>query len=151
MKTNLLERFAYCPDGTFGLMTLPSGLVLYTAERPWLGNKQGVSCIPEGVYKLGKRNSPVVAKSSGGAYDEGWEVLDVPGRTFIMIHPGNFPMTDVRGCIAVGKAYRIIEDRLGIPRNAVSSSRPAFRELMNVLDTSDYWDIEIIPKLISYP
>jgi hypothetical protein len=151
MNTLVLERFSYAPDGTFGLLFFPSGESFYTAERPWLGNKKSESCIPEGVYALCKRHSPIVQRTSGGKYIEGWEVTDVPNRDYIMIHPGNFPLKDLEGCIAVGKSFQIIEDRLGVPRNAVGASRTAFNEMMELMEVSDYWDLEIVPKLISYP
>jgi len=151
MNTIMLERFSYAPDGTFGVMTLPSGKMLYTAERPWLGNAPSISCIPEGVYALGQRPSSVVSRTSGGAFSSGWEVKDVPNRTFIMVHPGNFPMTDLEGCIAVGKDYQILKDKTGQYRNAVGLSRAAFEVFMRELDSRNSWDLEIIPKLIQYP
>jgi hypothetical protein len=151
VNTLVLERFSYAPDGTFGVITFPSGVQLYTAERPWLGNKPSVSCIPEGVYALGKRESRVVSRTSGGSFTEGWEVKAVPGRTFIMVHPGNYPLVDLEGCIAVGKEYQILMDKKGVPRNAVGLSRAAFEVFMREMDTSKYWDLEIFFKRATYP
>ena len=51
MKKVLLERFAYSPMGTFGVLTVDD-FECYTVERPWLDNKPRESCIPEGVYRL---------------------------------------------------------------------------------------------------
>ena len=146
----VLERFAYSPDGTFGVMTFPTGEQFYTVERPWLGNKPMESCIPEGLYILQKRYSPAVDRSSGGEFDEGWEVTNVPGRTFIMIHPGNWPI-NFQGCIGVGKEYTVIPDRSGVPRNGVTRSRDAFRDMMELMETSNAWDIDIRQKVIEYP
>lgn len=151
MNTLVLERFAYAPDGTFGTLSFPTGEVFYTAECPWFGNKVGLSCIPEGVYSLGKRHSPIVKQSSANMFSEGWEVLDVPERSLIMIHPANFPTLDLKGCISVGEDYRIIPDRTGVARNAVTRSRPAFMKVMELLDSSDYWDLEIYQARIEYP
>jgi hypothetical protein len=44
-----------------------------------------------------------------------------------------------------------MEDRKGNLVNGVGSSRKAFTAFMNATDVSDYWDLEIIPKMISYP
>lgn len=150
MNTLVLERFNYGPDGTFGTLVLPSGLMLYTVEKPWEGNRPFESCIPEGIYPLGLRESPVVKRTSRGKYSEGWEVQDVPDREFIMLHPANWPF-DVEGCIGPGFGYQVIQDRMGKHRNAVTQSQDAFVKLMEDLSRSSYWTLEIIPKLIQYP
>lgn len=123
----LLERFNYAPDGTFGRLHLPSGNDYFTCEQPWNGNAIGQSCIPEGVYTLKIRPSPVVLRSSGGEFEQGYEVIDVPGRTFIMIHPANWPH-ELRGCIAPGIDYKVMDGK-----QAITSSRDAFRRIMNEL------------------
>lgn len=151
MNTLFLDRFAYAPDGTFGTLSFPTGEVFYTAECPWIGNRPNVSCIPEGIYALGKRHSPIVKKSSGNMFSEGWELLNVPNRELIMIHPANFPTLDLKGCIAVGENYQIIPDRTGVARNAVTRSKPAFRKVMELLEVSDYWDLIINQTRIEYP
>lgn len=149
MNTLVLERFSYAPTGTFG--TLRCGdKEFYTCERPWLSNQEGKSCIPEGVYSLGKRYSPMMKRTTGGEFEEGWEVQDVPNRTFIMIHPANF-VQQLKGCISLGLGFQIIPDKQGIYRQAVTSSRSAVREFMNYMERSNEWDLHIIPKLISYP
>jgi len=140
-----LERFAYAPDGVFGRLTLPNGEKLYTVERPWLGNRPFESCIPDGVYRLQKRISPVVERTSGGEFFEGWEVTDAPERDYIMLHPGNWP-ENFEGCIGVGDDYTIIEGR-----NAITNSRDSFRKLMKQLDGVDAWDLVITPFFMEYP
>jgi hypothetical protein len=145
MKNVLIERFSYAPDGTFGRLTLPSGRVLFTCEQPWNGNAVGESCIPEGEYQMKMRRSPVVQRSSGGKYDEGWEVIGVPGRTFIMIHPANWPH-ELRGCIAPGMNYAIISGKQG-----VSSSRQAFDIFMDELDGEETVSLGIYQKRPEYP
>lgn len=74
----------------------PSGRTLFscfTLELPWKNNKVGESCIPAGTYKLIHRTSP--------KYGKHLHVLDVPGRSWILIHPANF-VSQLRGCIAPG-------------------------------------------------
>lgn len=136
MSTARLTRFAYTPFGTFGRLVV-NGKEVYTIERPWLGNQSNVSCIPEGTYVMRQRDSGVVARSTGQAYKRGWEVTDVPGRSFIMIHPGN-TMDDLQGCIAPGKALSSMGGKW-----SVSSSRPAFDELMVALSGQDEWTLII--------
>lgn len=141
----ILERFSYAPDGTFGRLFLPNGQKFYTVELPWKGNKQRESCIPDGIYTLEKRVSPVVQRTSGGDYERGWEVTHVPGRTYIMIHPGNWP-ENFAGCIGVGLDYRILDGR-----NGVTQSRAAFSQVMAALDGPETWRLEIRPFFMEYP
>lgn len=138
-----LERFAYLPTGTFGRLILPSGEFFFTAERPWRENAQMESCIPEGTYTLRKRASGVVKRSSNGAFSEGWEVTEVPDRTYIMLHPGNWPK-DVQGCIAMGDTFVVMPS--GDSQYGVANSKHAFSELMGLMDTKDSWKLDITVK-----
>jgi len=131
-----LERFAYTPMGTFGKLHA-GGKTWFTVERPWLNNEQQVSCIPEGVYTMRMRDSAVVNRSTGGAYARGWEVTNVEGRSFIMVHPGN-TMDDLQGCIAPGTTLAYIKGKW-----AVGNSRAAFDEMMQVLAGADSVELTI--------
>ena len=136
MSDARLTRFAYTPNGTFGRLRV-AGKEFFTVERPWKNNESNVSCIPEGQYILRMRDSGVVSRTTGGAYPRGWEVTGVQGRTFIMIHPGN-TVSDLQGCIAPGKGLGVVGGQW-----AVSSSRPAFDELMTALGSQDEWAFTI--------
>ena len=57
--------------------------VCYTLERPWLNNEQNVSCIPEGNYK-GR------FQASGSFPDMRMYFQDIPGRSKVMFHWGNY-------------------------------------------------------------
>lgn len=145
MPNVIIERFAYSPDGTFGRIKLPTGKEFFTVERPWLSNKPHESCIPDGIYIMEKRRSPVVERTTGGDYVEGWEITHVPGRTYIMLHPGNWP-ENFEGCIGVGLKYQVMDGR-----NGVTQSRSAFAQVMAALDGRDSWRLEIRPFLMEYP
>jgi hypothetical protein len=67
-----------------------------TLELPWKDNKPRVSCIPEGVYKWQKYNSP--------KFGEVILILGVDGRSMIEIHAGNFT-SDILGCILPGSEH----------------------------------------------
>ncbi len=138
----ILERFAWCPEGTFGRLKFPTGEEVFTCEKPWLNNKAFVSCIPVGVYYLEQRHSPVVSRTSGGKFSEGWEVTGVRDRDYIMIHPGNWP-EDVQGCIAVGNDFRVSQNRKGRWVNSVMSSRDAFKEVMALMASHNEWTLDI--------
>ena len=115
-----LSRFAYAPMGTYGEMLLPNGIKIFTVERPWMGNKPNISCIPIGVYHIKKDDFR-------GLY-ENYAVLDVPGRTAIEIHRGNVP-TEFKGCIGVGMVLGglMVE---GVLQWGVQQSRQAMNMLM---------------------
>lgn len=124
-----IDRFCSCEMGTFGRLSV-DGWECYTVERPWLDNRAHVSCIPPGEYRLALRPSGVVRRTSREAHRSGWEVRDVPGRSFIMFHVAN-SMDDLHGCIGMG-------DRLGVigPRWAVLNSLPTFLKFMDLLPPS---------------
>lgn len=124
----------YHERGTHGVLTFPDGFQFYTLERPWLDNERRISCIPEGVYDLEMRYSPIVQRTSGGEYANGYEVTGVEGRDLIMIHVGNY-VRDTAGCLLVG-SVKSFKD--GDP--VVWSSRQAFRKMMKKMSGQD-WQI----------
>lgn len=87
-----LMRHSYHPFATMGWLYV-DGARFATIERPWLGNRQNISCIPEGVYPLKPYSSE--------KFPDVWQIHSVPGRDYILIHAGNYAH-DVSGCIAVG-------------------------------------------------
>ncbi|HEY4150705.1 MAG TPA: DUF5675 family protein [Chitinophagaceae bacterium] len=82
----------YYAHGTNGQLVLNGSLVSYSIELPWNNNKPQDSCIPEGRYELRKRYSPKF-----GAH---LEVMEVPGRELVLIHPANNALRELKGCIA---------------------------------------------------
>ncbi|MBN2814976.1 MAG: hypothetical protein JXQ80_12915 [Bacteroidales bacterium] len=69
-------------------------------ELPWKNNLPDVSCIPTGCYHVKKTNSP---KFGPGTF----ELMGVPGRKSIRIHPGNFT-SQIEGCLLPGEAFKDI-------------------------------------------
>ncbi len=65
-----------------------------TLELPWRDNNINISHIPAGTYTTVKRTSD--------KYGRHFHLLNVPGRSMILIHAGNY-YTDTRGCILVGQ------------------------------------------------
>jgi hypothetical protein len=88
-------------QGTFGKLRLPDGTEFFTLELPWRDNATGASCIPPGTYQVAMRNSP--------KFGQIYEVMNVPGRSAILIHSGNVAgdksqgyNSHVEGCILLG-------------------------------------------------
>ena len=67
-----------------------------TIELPWRDNKINISCIPEGKYKVKKRYSD--------KYGHHFHILNVPDRSLILIHAGNY-YSQTKGCILVGSEH----------------------------------------------
>lgn len=112
--------------GTFGVFT-GEGLEFHSAELPWRDNAVRMSCIPAGRY--------VCRPYSSRKFSDVYEVRDVPGRTAILIHAGNFAgdtarglRSDVQGCILLGLGRGEIE---GQP--VVTLSRAALNKLRAVV------------------
>lgn len=96
-------------------------------ERPWLNNAPNLSCIPPGRYKV-----EYLPRSASGKYKSCYHVLDVPGRTGILIHNGNI-VDHSRGCLLVGKQRGWLGNR-----RAVFNSKSALRQLVSVLGKNDF-------------
>jgi hypothetical protein len=91
-----LYRYDSDEVGTFGILHVNGKYVCDTLELPWKNNQKGISCIPEGTYKL----SPFHSITNG----ECVYVEDVPDRAGIEMHAANFAR-QLKGCIAVGIKY----------------------------------------------
>ena len=87
----ILER-TYLRSATHGSLYIEDFLLCYTLELPWRNNQFRVSCIPEGRYQLSKRFSD--------RFQWHFEVLNVPARSLILIHPANNAFKELQGCIA---------------------------------------------------
>ncbi|MEQ8472547.1 MAG: DUF5675 family protein [Marinoscillum sp.] len=103
----------YYDNGTNGKLYHGEFLACYTIELPWLQNRRNVSCIPEGTYHILKRHT----KERG----DHLHVIDVPGRSGILIHPANNALKELKGCIApvstldahgIGSSSRKATDKL---------------------------------------
>lgn len=83
-------------------------------ELPWLDNQRGISCIPLGTYEV--RLLP--SKRWGRPIPH---ITNVPGRSAIEIHIGNF-LRDTDGCVLLGN--RFLSD------DVILGSRIAFEKFM---------------------
>ena len=113
--------------GTFGSLILPNGNILSTLEPSWIDNKENVSCIPAGTYQCAITQSP--------RYGKAYEVKNVPNRSHILFHAGNWAK-DTQGCILLGLSRDDV--RLFESRKAVAM----FMQLMN----KQQFELEILWK-----
>lgn len=87
----MLKR-TYHPKGTNGVLLRHGVPLCATIELPWKNNRPAVSCIPEGKYLLVQRSSLRMGRHL--------LVSSVPGRRFILLHPANNALLELKGCIA---------------------------------------------------
>ena len=108
-----MER-EYYPSGTDGILSNAGIFLCFTIELPWRKNERLVSCIPEGRYKLATRFSK--------RHRLHLQVMDVPGRSLILIHKANNAKKELKGCIA--PVLESVSPGIG------KDSLPAFNALM---------------------
>ena len=104
---------------TIGNIYRGKELICCTIERPWLGNKPYVSCIPAGTYTIRPAKSP--------KFGDTYQVCDVVGRTHILFHKAN-KASELHGCIAPVSSYGIMDFEW-----AGFDSKPAYNKLMERL------------------
>lgn len=91
-------------EGTFGRLHaeyIDGVFECETLELPWRNNKRCLSCIPLGNY--------AVEWSHSGRFGQCYRLRDVPDRSGILIHAGNYGgdrtlgyKTNIEGCILLG-------------------------------------------------
>lgn len=127
MKTAILNRQPSTIYGTIGILSLQNGPALFTIEPPWKNNRPNLSCIIAQTYRVVRHWSPT--------YGRCWLIIDTKGRTWILIHPGNFGgdtelglKTNTLGCILPGMSKGWLNYK-GTPQRAVLASRTACRHI----------------------
>jgi hypothetical protein len=126
-----LERFAYTPMGTFGVLTFDD-FKCYTVERPWQNNDVGQSCIPEGNYFIQRYTSPKFGKVYA-IYGGTVSVYPDPNctRSAVLIHPANVS-SDLQGCIGLGDSLGYVKDQWAVLNSSVTLK--AFYDKIHAMD-----------------
>lgn len=70
-------------------------------ERGWKNNKNNISCIPKGAYK-------VVLEYSNRFNKDLWEIKDVPNRSECKFHSANY-WHELNGCISLGRKPKYLD------------------------------------------
>lgn len=120
-----LIRLEKGASGTFGVLRLDGNVFCVTLEPPDDGNVRNESCIPVGVYRCRRIDSP--------RFGSTFEVEDVPGRSHILFHPGNVK-GDTRGCVLLGKYFGLLRG----DRAVLNSGRTFNRFMEQCLDVESF-------------
>lgn len=132
----LIDRYSQEEKQTIGKLYLleNNSSIIHewdSLELPWKNNQKYISCIPKGYYKAKKHVSPRFGNCL-------W-IQNVPNRSEILIHKGNF-YTDILGCILIGTGLKDINKDGLID---VINSKKAMTQLMNYLTDVNGIMIEI--------
>lgn len=134
LPTVTLLRTHTSSHGTFGVIrVLGKDFESYCLELPWHDNRQSVSCIPKGRYKVLWTYSPRFRRNM-------YLVDAVPGRTGIRIHSANIAgdvlkglKTHLNGCIAPGSKLGVLNGQ-----QAVLNSAPTLLKLEALLERKPF-------------
>jgi len=123
-----IRRFAETDEGTIGELTVDgTDFKAYTLEPA------GASSVVEGSDKRILAGTYEVERYNSAKYKSVYEVQNVPGRTKILFHVGNFP-EDTLGCFLVGQTHGT---------NAVYSSAKAFSQFRDTLSSYHHLNVTI--------
>ena len=120
MEEVILHRFSKEQKQTIGKLVY-NDFECYTLELPYKNNMRNISCIPVGLYDVERRYST--------KYKYHFHVINVPDRSLILIHHGNFNY-QTRGCILVGSDIADINADGDVD---VINSKETMRFLLKVL------------------
>ncbi len=123
----MLKRFAeFGAEGTVSLITAARWRC-FGMELAWRGNERNISRIPPGLYQLKTHNDGLTYALVGDGVVQYESQAEESDRWGIRFDRANLA-AQLRGCIAVGQTFGFIGNDL-----AVQSSRPAHRQLMELL------------------
>lgn len=135
MKKIVIKRTKQDLIQTTGILELfIDGKVVFTCftlELPWMNNERRISRIPESKYKAIPHQSPKFGNSI-------W-IQDVPNRSEILIHYGNF-FRNTLGCILVGRDLFDID---GDGHLDVTASKKTINQLYNYIKDEKKIEVEI--------
>jgi len=103
----LIIRDTFTDKSVIGKLYCDGEFIAHTLELPWKDNEKSVSCIPSGRYSCRVR----LARESATRDYVHLLVQEVPDRSYILFHRGNYP-SDSRGCILTGTHRAMSPDKI---------------------------------------
>ena len=130
MITLTLKRIARDDYGTFGVLIRNNTPFAVTCEDLWRENAPNISCIPVGMYRCVRVQSPKFGNT--------FEITGVEGRTHILFHKGNTE-DDTHGCVLIGERFEVLNGK-----TAVLDSGSGFGEFMRLMEDVDSFPLHIM-------
>lgn len=111
-----VDRTSSTATATMGQLKVNGSNIGCTLELPWIDNKNDISSILPGAYNARLKIRPNGTRAI--------ELLRVPNRTDILIHPANLS-GELKGCIAPGKTCG---------KSRTFDSGAAMKEILDLVD-----------------
>ena len=126
-------RRIYLEKATHGILSTIDQTICSSLELPWRNNLPRISCIPEGRYLLAKRYSRKF----------GWHICvkGVMNRAYILFHPANDALRDLKGCIA--PVTQLTREGYGIMSRAATQKFKRFVDA--ALDRGEFVELIVEP------
>ena len=118
--------------GTFGVLRINKNVFCVTLEPPDELNITGKSSIPAQQYMCIKHKSPKFGKT--------FKVVNVPGRTDVLFHSGNFA-EQTEGCILLAQYFGKLKGN-----RAILNSGNTFDHFMEIMKKVGYFHLTIYEK-----
>lgn len=115
--------------GTFGVWVINTQVFCLTLEPRDEENKLNISSIPAQQY--------VCKRYKRKKHPNTFQIMDVPGRTYVLIHILNFD-DQTEACVGLGTEYGWIGDR-----KCILNSKRAFDAFMKVMEGVDKFILTI--------
>jgi hypothetical protein len=115
---------------TIGVLLFDKQIFCFTLEPQDMENAVNISSIPEGQY--------ICKRYSSERYPSTWQITGVPGRSYILFHPGNF-LEDTEGCVVMGNRV----DTLPNGQRKVFASGFTFMLFMKYLKDVDEFHLTV--------
>lgn len=115
--------------GTLGIVTICDKAFCVCLEPPDARNQRNISNIPDSQYTCKRVESP--------RFGETFEVINVPGRSHVLFHAGNF-VNDTAGCIILAQHFgKLYGER------SVLNSGATFKKFMEGVKGIDQFSLTI--------
>lgn len=125
------ENYKY---GTFGNWIVNSRLFCVTLEPADLENRKNVSSIPAQQY--------ICERYSSEKYPDTYQIMNVPDRSKVLIHPGN-TIHHTEGCVLLAEHAGKLNIGGATERGILNSGR-TFRAFMALMNGVDKFHLTII-------
>ena len=116
-------------DGVFGVLQVQKKFRFACLEPYHRDNEKSISCIPAGMYKVKKVNSPT--------YGTTYEICDIHGRSHVLFHSGNYDHNS-KGCVLVGTGFGLWSGN-----EVITDSRAAFSKFLQIMGPYDEAELVI--------
>lgn len=120
-----LIRLEESEQGTFGVLKIDKEVFCVTLEQDDEENRENESSIPAQQYICRRIDSP--------KYGDTFEICNVPGRSNVLFHPGNF-IENTKGCVLLGTAFGTINNKRGV----LSSGKAFFRFMDEIKEEQSF-------------